>query len=99
MNPGTHSSPLSRITTLLREENSKSPSNGTRQRKLFGKAPWRKASAGSDASATSSILEVLRGHTPQSSPVSEKATFVESSKRFSKDYPGGVSDFFMFPPW
>ncbi|KAK8028930.1 Cdc73 family RNA pol II accessory factor, partial [Apiospora marii] len=97
-NPGNRSSPLSRITTLLREENSKSPSNGTRQRKLFGKAPWRKASAGSDASATSSILEVLRGHTPQSSPVSETAAFVESSKRYCKDYPGGEATRVDTPP-
>ncbi|KAK8128416.1 hypothetical protein PG984_009524 [Apiospora sp. TS-2023a] len=96
--PGIHSSPLSRITTLLREEHNKSPNGGTRQRKLLGKAPWRKASVGSVASATSSILEVVRGHTPQSSPVSEKAPSVESTKRFCADYPGGEATRVDTPP-
>ncbi|KAK7981764.1 Cdc73 family RNA pol II accessory factor, partial [Apiospora saccharicola] len=95
--PGIHSSPLSRITTLLREEN-KSPNGGTRQRKFLGKSPWRKASVGSVASATSSILEVVRGHTPQSSPVSEKAPSVESTKRFCADYPGGEATRVDTPP-
>lgn len=90
--PGNHTSPMSRISTLLREEHNKSPGSRTRQRKLFGKSPWhRKGSAGSDASATSSILDLLRGHTPLSTPVSEKPAFVTSTNEWSEQFPGGVS--------
>ncbi|KAK8090983.1 hypothetical protein PG994_000488 [Apiospora phragmitis] len=97
--PGTHTSPLSRISTLLREESSKSPNSRTWQRKLFGKSPWhRKASTGSDASATSSILEVLRGHTPLSTPVSETTAYVETPREYCEEFPGGEATRVDTPP-
>ncbi|KAI1409594.1 hypothetical protein F5Y13DRAFT_203266 [Hypoxylon sp. FL1857] len=62
---------MSRVATLLREEVIKKP-RGSRSLKLFGKSPWhRKASAGSEASASSSLRDVLRGRTPVTSPVSD----------------------------
>ncbi|KAK8118725.1 uncharacterized protein PG998_003351 [Apiospora kogelbergensis] len=97
--PGNHTSPMSRISTLLREEHNKSPGSRTRQRKLFGKSPWhRKGSAGSDASATSSILDLLRGHTPLSTPVSEKPAFVTSTNEWSEQFPGGEARRVETPP-
>ncbi|KAK7996969.1 hypothetical protein PG989_005009, partial [Apiospora arundinis] len=97
--PGTLNSPLSRISTLLREENNKSPGSRTRQRKLFGKSPWhRKASAGSDGSTTSSILDLLRGHTPLSTPVSEKLAFIGSTNEWNEEFPGGGEGRIETPP-
>ncbi|KAK6957711.1 hypothetical protein Daesc_000499 [Daldinia eschscholtzii] len=56
---------MNRVASLLREE-SKRP----RSFKLFGKSPWyRKTSAGSAVSTSSSIRDVLRGRTPITSPV------------------------------
>lgn len=62
---------MSRVTSLLREESKKQRGGGwPRSLKLFGKSPWhRKASAGSEASASSSIRDLLRGRTPVTSPV------------------------------
>ncbi|KAK8010480.1 hypothetical protein PG990_009445 [Apiospora arundinis] len=97
--PGTLNSPLPRISTLLREENNKSPGSRTRQRKLFGKSPWhRKASAGSDGSTTSSILDLLRGHTPLSTPVSEKLAFIGSTNEWNEEFPGGEARRIETPP-
>lgn len=80
-------SPLARISSLLREESSKSPGK-SRQRKIFGKSPWhRKNSMGSDVSASSSIRDIIMGETPLATPSAERP----SSADWSNQYPGGVS--------
>ena len=55
-------------------------SNLSVSRRLFGKAPWHKqdrkgsgdSSSTKKSSAASSVLEILRGHTPPASPVHAK---------------------------
>jgi hypothetical protein len=47
-------------------------------RKLFGKAPWhRKESVDSFSSVSSSIREILSGHTPPVTPISESKPLCE----------------------
>lgn len=65
---------MSRVASLLlREEGGAGGKRAwSRSLKLFGKSPWhRQASAGSEASASSSLRDVLRGQTPVGSPVSD----------------------------
>ncbi|KAI1142384.1 hypothetical protein F5Y05DRAFT_224649 [Hypoxylon sp. FL0543] len=85
---------LSRVASLLREEVMKKP-RGSRSRKLFGRSPWhRKTSAGSEASASSSVREVLRGRTPVTSPVSE----IGPSNSYCAQFPGGEATRLKTPP-
>ncbi|OTA63625.1 hypothetical protein K449DRAFT_432933 [Hypoxylon sp. EC38] len=85
---------MSRVASLLREEVIKRP-RGSRSLKLFGKSPWhRKASAGSEASASSSLRDVLRGRTPVTSPVSD----IEPPNSFCVQFPGGEATRVQTPP-
>ncbi|KAI1377713.1 hypothetical protein F4677DRAFT_45436 [Hypoxylon crocopeplum] len=81
---------MSRVASLLREETRR-----PRSFKLFGKSPWhRKASAGSEASASSSIIDVLRGRTPVTSPVSDTGQPIAPYEQF----PGGEATRVQTPP-
>ncbi|KAI0853003.1 hypothetical protein F5Y00DRAFT_272549 [Daldinia vernicosa] len=81
---------MGRAASLLRKE-----SKGRRSFKLFGKSPWhREAYAGSDVSASSSILDVLRGRTPVTSPVS----YIEPTHTFCAEFPGGEATRIQTPP-
>lgn len=90
-----HQSPgpsMSRVESLLRKESKKqrgiNVGSWSRSLKLFGKSPWhRKASAGSEASTSSSVRDVLRGRAPVTSPVSDLGPLHSCSMQF----PGGVS--------
>lgn len=78
-----HQSPgpsMSRVESLLRKESKKqrgiNVGSWSRSLKLFGKSPWhRKASAGSEASTSSSVRDVLRGRAPVTSPVSDLGVY------------------------
>ncbi|KAI1386448.1 uncharacterized protein F4822DRAFT_444841 [Hypoxylon trugodes] len=93
---------ISRVTTLLREESRRSrggsgssSSGWSRSFKLFGKSPWhRKASAGSEASASSSVRDVLRGRTPVTSPASD----IEPLNSVCTQFPGGEATRVQTPP-
>ncbi|OTB08188.1 hypothetical protein M426DRAFT_317290 [Hypoxylon sp. CI-4A] len=100
---------MSRVASLLRDEINKKPrsagaggsssgnggSGWSRSLKLFGKSPWhRKASAGSEASASSSVRDVLRGRTPVASPVSD----IEPVNSFCVQFPGGEAKRIKTPP-
>ncbi|KAI0841001.1 hypothetical protein F5Y06DRAFT_235181 [Hypoxylon sp. FL0890] len=85
---------MSRVASLLREEVIRKP-RGSRSLKLFGKSPWyRKASAGSDTSISSSVLDVLRGPTPVTSPVCD----IEQPNLFCVEFPGGEATRLKTPP-
>lgn len=97
-----HSSlgPLARVASLLRERDDVgSLSNGHKQRsrKLFGLAPWqRKLSKESNDSISSSIRDLIRGHTPNVSPASDNATVnSRNSLEYNELYPGNVSIVFL----
>ncbi|KAI0387836.1 hypothetical protein F5Y04DRAFT_12556 [Hypomontagnella monticulosa] len=97
-----HQSPvpmMSRVASLLRKESKKQrSSNGSswsRSLKLFGKSPWhRKASAGSEASTSSSVRDVLRGRAPVTSPASDIGPLHTCSMQF----PGGEAIRVKTPP-
>ncbi|KAI1806230.1 hypothetical protein F4811DRAFT_512323 [Daldinia bambusicola] len=81
---------MSRVASLLGKE-SKRP----RSFKLFGRSPWhRKASAGSEVSASSSIRDVLRGRTPITSP----ASYIEPVTPSCVQFPGGEATRIQTPP-
>ncbi|KAL7627466.1 hypothetical protein AAE478_001659 [Parahypoxylon ruwenzoriense] len=86
---------MSRVVTLLREETWR-----PRSRKLFGRSPWhRKASAGSEASASSSLRNVLRGRTPVSSPASDLGAYYgDPSNSVCPQFPGGEAMRVKTPP-
>ncbi|KAI9158281.1 hypothetical protein HJFPF1_06273 [Paramyrothecium foliicola] len=78
---------------------SKDDSNSLKiSRKLFGKAPWRrKESVESFSSVSSSIRDILSGHTPPVTPVSEvKALSFTNSP--TSQYPGGEATRVNTPP-
>ncbi|KAI1776926.1 hypothetical protein F4818DRAFT_440321 [Hypoxylon cercidicola] len=88
---------MSRVASLLtREEGgggAKRP--WARSLKLFGKSPWhRQESAGSEASASSSLRDVLRGRTPAGSPASD----IELLKPRCCEFPGGEASRIQTPP-
>ncbi|KAJ3518316.1 hypothetical protein NM208_g14558 [Fusarium decemcellulare] len=62
---------VTKTGTWSKDETSKS----NLRRKLFGKAPWvRKESAESFSSVASSVREILKGETPNSSPVTSNSS-------------------------
>ncbi|KAH8202555.1 hypothetical protein TruAng_003266 [Truncatella angustata] len=94
---------ITRVPSLLRDrDDAGSPSNGhkSRQRKLFGLAPWqRRFSKESVESVSSSIREMIRGHTPNSSPASDFLT-IKSCRPDDRDemYPGNEARRIRTPP-
>ncbi|KAI0014446.1 hypothetical protein F4779DRAFT_559831 [Xylariaceae sp. FL0662B] len=95
-----HTTSLNRMTSLLREESRKPQKSWSL--KLFGKSPWHhKESASSEASASSSLCDVLRGRTPVTSPASGKSVYFDtesSSSPYSTNYPGGEATRVKTPP-
>ncbi|KAI2624171.1 hypothetical protein GGR54DRAFT_564374 [Hypoxylon sp. NC1633] len=84
---------MTRVASLLREE-CKRPA-WPRSFRLFGKSPWhRKASVGSEASASSSVRDVLRGRTPVASPASD----IEPQAALFVPFPGGEATRVQTPP-
>ncbi|KAI0597849.1 hypothetical protein F4775DRAFT_602031 [Biscogniauxia sp. FL1348] len=66
--PPSHSTPIGRVAALLRDESHRRPRKA-RSMRIFSKSSWhRKASAGSETSASSSVRDMLRGKTPTVSP-------------------------------
>ncbi|ORY65296.1 uncharacterized protein BCR38DRAFT_484738 [Pseudomassariella vexata] len=96
----TSCNPISRISSLLRDETKSPQSQGKpRQRKLFGKSPWyRKASHGSENSVSSSIRDILRGLTPMATPTSETGANRRNSRDWTETYPGGEARRIKTPP-
>ncbi|CAJ2513676.1 Uu.00g017950.m01.CDS01 [Anthostomella pinea] len=81
--------PASRPSSILREESKKLQKMWSM--KLFGKSTWhRKTSVVSDPSATTNVLDILRGNTPDSSPPSDKGGYsMGTPSTWSAQYPGG----------
>lgn len=87
---------MSRVASLLRDRDGTSnSSNGFkhRPRKLFGLAPWqRKMSKESNTSVSSSVREIIRGHTPNASPNSDELMTPSGySYEYNEMFPGNVS--------
>ncbi|ETS82615.1 hypothetical protein PFICI_04491 [Pestalotiopsis fici W106-1] len=96
--------PLSRVAALLHDKddaNSQQNGNMPRPRKLFGRAPWqRKLSRESNDSVSSSIREMIRGHTPDPSPASDQTTTNSATSRGGNDeqFPGNEATRIKTPP-
>ncbi|KAI0132065.1 hypothetical protein BJ170DRAFT_592046 [Xylariales sp. AK1849] len=94
--PNPSPSPLAHISTVLRNDNCKSPNGKHPRRKLFGLSPWhRKPSNESDHSVSSSIRDVLRGETPHSTPEPDRQRL---HGEWEKMWPGGEACRIKTPP-
>ncbi|KAI1083406.1 hypothetical protein F5B20DRAFT_595417 [Whalleya microplaca] len=89
---------LNRTASLLRGDGRRPQKSWSLR--LLGKSPWyRKASAGSEVSASSSLRDVLRGRTPVTSPVSDLGAYFDpSSSSYSSNFPGGEATRVKTPP-
>ncbi|KAI1762921.1 hypothetical protein GGR53DRAFT_396333 [Hypoxylon sp. FL1150] len=88
---------MSRVASLLLRDEGGGVGKRTWSRplKLFGKSPWhRQTSAGSEASATSSLRDALRGQTPTASPASDAGPL----KLPDLQFPGGEARRVKTPP-